>query len=147
MITWPLQGLRVSPKQTPGLAHGRPCRVIALIVTIVLLSLADLYITLVYLHSGGMGEANPVARWIMMHGSPVLLILWKFFTVGLAAAILYATRRTRTAEFGAWVCVLMLTWLTIRWASYSDEIKNMTPTMHVLAEHDQARWVTMSPTP
>src|SRR5262245_60304192 len=62
-----------SPKQMPGLAHGRPCRVVALIITIVVLSLADLYITLMYLHSGGLGEANPVARWIIGQGSLTLL--------------------------------------------------------------------------
>jgi hypothetical protein len=147
LTTCPAPRLRVSPKQTPGLSHGRPCRVIALIITIVLLSLADLYITLVYLHSGGMGEANPVARWVMEHGSAPLLVLWKLSTITVAGVILYSTRRTRTAEYGAWICVFLLTWLTIRWGSYSDEIQKISPNVHVLADYDSARWVSMTPTP
>lgn len=131
-------------EQNPLMARGRSCRVIALILTIVLLSVADLYITLVYLHSGGMGEANPLARWIMGHGSPVLLALWKFLTVGVAVAIFYKTRSTRASEVGAWACVLLLTWLTIRWGYYSDEITKITPTIHYLGEHEQSRWVTMT---
>lgn len=125
--------------------RGRTCRVIALIFTIVLLSLADLYITLIYLHSGGMGEANPVARWIMGHGSPTLLAVWKLATVLLAGVILYKTRRTRTAEIGAWVCVVLLTWLTIRWVRYSDEVGAMTSQIQNLSEVEHSRWVTMTP--
>jgi hypothetical protein len=147
LITWPLHEMRASPKQRPGLAGGRPCRVTALIFTIVLLSLADLYLTLVYLHSGGMGEANPLARWIMGHGSPTLLILWKLATITVASAILYHTRRTRTAEFGAVACVMVLTWLTLRWGHYSDEIKNITGSLHVLVDHEHSRWVSMPTTP
>lgn len=124
---------------------GRPCRVVALIFTIVLLSLADLYITLLYLHSGGMGEANPVARWIMGHGSPGLLILWKLGTVATAVTLFYLTRRTRAAEVGAWFCVVLLTWLTIRWHRYSEEVPQLIPTIHTLGEHESSRWVTMTP--
>jgi hypothetical protein len=132
------------PEQTPRAAGGRPRRVVALILTIVLLSLADLYITLVYLHSGGMGEANPVARWIMGHGSPVLLTLWKFATVGVAVAIFFLTRHTRAAECGAWACVMMLTWLTVRWCAYSDEVQKITPNIHYLADVEHSRWVSMT---
>ena len=145
-----IQALRrifFAPKQTPGLAHGRPCRVVALIITIVLLSLADLYISLIYLHSGGMGEANPVARWIMGHGNASLLVVWKLLTVGLAAVILFSARRTRVGEFGAWMCMLMLTWLTIRWAHYADEVRNYTSEIHALTQYDEARWVTMTNEP
>lgn len=133
------------PKQVPGALHCRARRVVSLILTIVLLSSADLYITLVYLHSGGMSEGNPLARWIMGHDSPALLMLWKAGTVGIAAAIFYATRRSVAAEFGAWTCVLLLIWLTIHWASYSDAIRGMTPELDVLAEHHEyTRWMTMS---
>ena len=131
------------PASTSLSARAR--RVVALILTIVLLSSADLYITLVYLHSGGMSEGNPVARWIMGHDSPALLMLWKGLTVGIAVAIFYATRRTPAAEFGAWTCVLLLTWLTIHWASYSDAIRGFTPELDVLVQnHKHTRWVTMS---
>ena len=135
------------PKQTPGSARGRSCRVVTLIFTIVLLSMADLYITLLYLHSGGMGEANPVARWIMGHGSPSLLVAWKLGTVAVAVALFYWTRRTRTAELGAWFCVVLLTWLTIRWHAYSEEAPGLIPSMHTLGEHEPAKWMTMTPDP
>jgi hypothetical protein len=93
-----------------------------------------------------MSEGNPVARWIMGQDSPALLTLWKAITVGIATAIFYATRRTPAAEFGAWTCVLLLIWLTIHWASYSDAVRGFTPELEVLADHrEHTRWVTMSP--
>ena len=142
-----VQPSRLLPKQMPCLASGRSSRVIALVLTIVLLSLADLYITLMYLHSGGMGEANPLARWIMGHGSPALLVAWKTATVAVASLLLYRHRRNRTAEFGAWVCLLILVWLTMRWAQYSDEVHRLTPQIHTIGATEQTRWVTMTPTP
>lgn len=133
------------PKQSPRFIHARPGRVVALATTIVLLSLADLYITLVYLHSGGMSEANPVARWIMGHGSAALLSFWKLATVAVAVLIFYNARHTRAGEIGAWSCALLLTWLTVQWISYSDEIHKITSTLHVLADHEHSKWITMSP--
>lgn len=145
MTTLTIQSTPDTPEQNTGTVRRRGCRVVSAIITIVLLSLADLYITLVYLHSGGMGEANPIARWIMGHGSPVLLILWKLLTVGIAGIILYSTRRTRAAEIGAWICVILLTWLTIRWVAYSNEIQHVTPSIHLLGDSEQAKWVSMTP--
>ena len=50
------------------LRRDRSRRVILLIVGIVVLSLADLIVTLWHLTSVGMAEANPIAAWIIAAG-------------------------------------------------------------------------------
>src|SRR5262245_27522846 len=62
----------------------RAVRVLALTAAIALMSAADLYITLVYLKSGGMSEGNPLARWVMATGSAGALAGWKLVSVGVA---------------------------------------------------------------
>ncbi len=123
----------------------RSCRVIALLLAITLMSLGDLYMTLAYLHAGGMGEANPLARWVMLHGSASMLICWKLLTVTVACAILFYARRTRSAEIAAWMCCLVLTWLTIHWHTYASEIDRMTPALTGVAEVESTKWVQMTP--
>src|SRR6266478_4968970 len=65
-------------------AKGRSCRVIALLVAVVLMSLGDLHITLTYLTSVGMSEGNPLARWVMGYNNPGLLVAWKLAPGGAA---------------------------------------------------------------
>lgn len=120
----------------------RPIRVLCLIFVIFSLSLADLYCTLIYLHSGGMGEENPLARWLMSTGSPVPLILWKLGTVGLACSILLFLRHKRLGELGALLCCMILVWLTFRWEEYSHEASNLTAVIHTVAD-TSPRWVRM----
>lgn len=117
-------------------------RVASLTFIIFALSLADLYCTLLYLHSGGMGEENPVARWLMSSGSPVLLILWKLSTVGLACCILLFLRHKRLGELGALLCCMILVWLTFRWDEYCHQTCHMTDVIHTVAE-TSPRWVRM----
>lgn len=126
-----------------ALNKSRPTRVVGLIFAIVCLSLADLYITLLYLHSGGMGEANPVARWLMQLNRPGLLIAWKLGTVVVASGILLYYRRQRLGELGAWACCLILVWLTLRWETYHAEIPELTASLHAIDTHGSERWVRM----
>jgi hypothetical protein len=100
----------------------RKVRVLALLTAVILLSLGDLYMTLVHVRSVGMFEGNPVARTVMAMNSPALLAGWKLATVVATVGILYWVRRTRQGELGAWLCLCVLTWLTLRWATYSDTI-------------------------
>ncbi|MGE3108710.1 MAG: DUF5658 family protein [Phycisphaerales bacterium] len=122
---------------------ARPTRVITLIAAIALLSLADLYVTLLYLHSGGMGEANPLARWLIGFNMPALLVVWKIATVGLASGILFAFRRQRLGELGAWACCLILVWLTLRWQYYHAEVPDLTAALDIIETHGGDRWVRM----
>lgn len=128
------------PKTTPG-TGGRARRVLLLTVAIVAMSIADLIITLGYLRSGGMGEANPLARWVMNYGSANVLIVWKGLTVATACGIFIATRRARAAEIGAWSCCLVLTWLSVRWIAYSREIA--TAPVGAAEIIESSRWVSL----
>ena len=123
----------------------RPARVAGLLAGVVLLSLGDLYMTLVHLLNFGMLEANPVARQIMMHGSPAALIIWKLLTVGFAVLVMFCARRRIAAEIGAVFCCFILAWLTLQWASYSDQVSRLTRELHSLDRFSDARWVTMVP--
>jgi hypothetical protein len=126
---------------TPGY---RPVRVMLLLCGVVLLSLADLYMTLVHLMSFGMIEANPLARGIMAYGSPAALIVWKLVTVMTAVGILFYARRRRAAELGAIFCCGVLLWLTGRWVSYNAQVGRWTGEMHSLAGVNTPDFVTMS---
>jgi len=121
----------------------RSFRVIWLTLVIIALSIADLYVTLLYLHSGGMGEGNPVARWLIAWDMPALLVMWKMLTVGLACGILLKYRRERLVELGAIACCLILVWLTIRWEKYHREVPELTGVLHTMAEHHSDKWVRM----
>lgn len=126
----------------PWYALRRSTRVLCLTFVILALSLADLYCTLIYLHSGGMGEENPVARWLMGHGSPLPIILWKLGTVGLACCILAGLRHKRLGELGALLCCTILVWLTFRWNEYNHHAGELTSVIHTVAE-TSPRWVQM----
>jgi hypothetical protein len=140
------------PLRWPRLKGGgwstanRPHRVAALLVGVVMLSLGDLYMTLVHLLNFGMLEGNPVARTIMEHGSPAALVIWKLLTVGFAVGVLFWARRLWAAEAGAVFCCCVLTWLTFQWVGYSDQISRLTHELHVLAAtQEDPKWVTMVP--
>jgi uncharacterized protein DUF5658 len=125
----------------------RPRRVLGLLFAVVILSLADLYMTLVHLLHFGLLEGNPIARNIMEHGSPAALILWKCVTVGLAVGIMAWARKRWAAEAGAAFCCLVLTWLTVQWVAYNDQISRLTPELQTLATttHNGSDWVSMVP--
>jgi hypothetical protein len=114
-----------------------------LLVAVVLLSLGDLYMTLVHVRSVGMFEGNPLARSVMSLNSPVLLSLWKLATIVAAVGILYWVRRSRQGELGAWLCLCVLTWLTLRWATYSDVLAEVGDDLD--AARDDPRFVMVVP--
>jgi hypothetical protein len=101
---------------------GREWRVAFLIAMVALVSLADLYLTLTYLHNGGMAEGNPVARWVMSLGCPWLLVVWKVGLVCFTCGVLFTFRRRTSAEIAAWVCCLTMAWLTFQWSSYIHDV-------------------------
>jgi hypothetical protein len=131
-----------------GPAH-RTARMTGLLAGILLLSFADLYMTLVHLRGLGMAEANPVARGIMAFNSPAALVAWKAATVGLAVGILFDARRRRAAELAAMFCCAILVVLALRWAHYNSHVGALTSELNSVAETPSGdpSWVTISPDP
>lgn len=112
---------------------------------VILLSLSDLYLTVLYVTQGSFAEGNPFARAIMHSQSIGLLVAWKVGSVLTTVGILYRIRRTRSAELGAWICCGVLGWLTFQWAGY---INAPMVEANALAEYgyDSDEWVTLVPT-
>lgn len=135
--------LSTSPRVVGLLGRGRSVRVVCLVSAIVMMSLADLVITLIYLRTVGMGEGNPVARYVMEHGSDSLLIAWKCASVALAVLVFVRYRDRRSTEGACWFCMVVLVWLLVRWIAYADEAWRLTPALHALAESESAMWVRM----
>lgn len=136
--------------ETPRLSRRtmlrtRQARVCWLILAILVLSIADLHMTLVHLTTIGMSEANPVARLVMSTNSPMVLIAWKLASVGAACLAFYAGRRTVIGELAAWFCCAVLIWLTLRWNAYSTELASVCPQIHFLHQSEAGLWVTMTP--
>jgi hypothetical protein len=108
---------------------SRSRRVCILLTAIVLMSLADLDMTLAYARSVGLLEGNPLARLVMTYGSSWILALWKVASVALCIFILFSARRTRFAEIGAWICFMVMVWLTLRWVTYNEQVPFLTSYM------------------
>lgn len=141
-LTTALPGLVSHAK---GRLQSRPSRVMFLLSLVVLLSMADLYLTILFVRDGGgFPEANPVARAIMQLQSIPLLIGWKLSSVITTVGILYLIRRTRSAEIGAWVCFLVLGWLTIHWGQYVAEAHPTTLTQAMDYGYSDPHWVSIS---
>lgn len=126
-----------------SLGEARERRVLLLLFGVLAMSSGDLYMTLTHISGPGMLEGNPLARGIIGYNSPAALTIWKILTVSLGVGILFFTRRSRWGEFGAWLCCLLLTWLTFRWVDYNDRISELTPYLTVLADGGDARWVRL----
>lgn len=125
----------------------RPKRVVILLIAIVLLSLADLYITITYLMHFGMFEANPIARLVMDYHEPWGVVAWKLGTVAIAGGILFHIRTHRLAEFAAWLGLFVLVWLTFQWVSYIDGVEELTPQLAAMTGDATGRWVSKAVLP
>jgi uncharacterized protein DUF5658 len=99
----------------------RSSRVIVLVTLIAVMSMVDLYLTILYVTHTGMNEVNPLARAMMEYQSPAVLGIWKIATVVLGVGILTFIRNKRSAEFGAWIGFLILGMLMSHWVSYINE--------------------------
>jgi uncharacterized membrane protein len=106
---------------TPENWSRRNHRLLVLLAAIVVLSMADLAITLTHLQTIGMIEANPVAAFLIREsGSAWTLALFKSCTVALCVTLLFALRRSRFAEVGAWTAIIVLVGLSIQWHIYTE---------------------------
>lgn len=98
----------------------RAWRVVLLTAIIVLLSAVDLRLTLTYIDTGGFAEANPIARWVMQANCQWVLAAFKFSMLSITCCIFYFCRHRRSVELGAWLGVLLMAWLMVRWQTYAE---------------------------
>lgn len=111
---------RVDIEKTERQTRHRSRRVALLIAGIVLLSLGDLLITLTYLRTTGMVEANPIAAWLIRTtGSTAALVAYKLLTVGVCVGLLHRLRRQVEGEVAAWCAVVILALAAVQWYQYT----------------------------
>lgn len=96
----------------------RATRVTALIAVAAALGLTDLGVTLHYMTTTGMCEANQIAR-IAALGGPWGLIGLKLSSISVFASLLYGCRRRPSAEIGAWAAVAVMTGVMAMWVDYA----------------------------
>jgi len=100
-------------------AH-RSERVIWLLCGVILLSFADLFLTITYLTTVGMSEGNPIAVWLLHATNSVWpLILYKVATVAVCVSLLYFNRYKRQSELASWCALIILVALSVWWNQYS----------------------------
>lgn len=122
----------------------RDLRFLCYALAIVLMSVADLKMTLFYVTSVGMTEVNPIARFLMVYGGVCSIILWKAATVACGVFILWRIRRYRAAEVGAWICCGILAALCVHWFRYNDQVTTLaTEVMHLHDTRNGTDWVVV----
>ncbi|MCL4741261.1 MAG: hypothetical protein KJZ54_03570 [Phycisphaerales bacterium] len=125
-------------------SHWRGCRVAVLMAAVVVMSLADLAMTMTYLNHVGMIESNPLARIVMHGGGPGSLVAWKLASTALAVGILLRLRRRGVAEFAALLCCAVLVWLMVRWVAYVEAAPALAGALAAMPEHVGDEWVSFA---
>jgi Domain of unknown function (DUF5658) len=125
----------------------RSWRVVALLVAVALMSLGDYFMTLEHLRGPGLVEGNPIARFIVNHGSGFSLGLYKFGTVGVAIGILYYHRRQRIAEGASMAAFTLLMALCVQWIIYSNELSALAQESDWNGQIGDPRLVSLEETP
>ena len=117
-----LTGLR--PRTLAGEAPlARQRRVWILVGSVTALSVADLLLTITHATSPfGMVELNPLARWLLEHGSVHALVAFKLITVAFTVVLLHVARKTDLGELASWVCFGVLVVLCLHWVQYNAMI-------------------------
>ncbi|NNF42900.1 MAG: hypothetical protein HKN62_07605 [Phycisphaerales bacterium] len=110
---------------------------------VVILSIADLIVTLGYLRTIGMVEANPIAAYLIKHTqSPWVLSAYKAVTVGICISLLYRVRWHRSGEVAAWCALGILVVMSVLWHNYSQEIDSPVQLQTVLSDHSD-QWLRL----
>src|SRR5262245_29041903 len=106
------------------------------------LSLVDLVVTLTYMKTLGMYEANPLARLLAQTAAPALAIaVFKVASAGTGILLFYLLRRHASARAMALVMVAVLAWVTLQWARYGAAAGDL-PCVAAAAPPD-AGWVQL----
>ncbi len=132
------------PDVLRGRLPARAVRVVFMLAVIVVLSLLDLLLTLIYVTEIGLIEDNPMARLVLETGGPRLLVAAKVASVGFCVGVLFWARRRGFAEVAAVFGMVVLIWLTIRWMSYMRVFSGLTASMEEFEHHGQGAWVTLA---
>jgi uncharacterized membrane protein len=123
--------------------RSRARRVIVLLAAVVVLSVADLLVTLVHLRTIGMMEANPVAAFLIrVTESPVSLICFKALTVFICVALLYRLRHHAEGEVAAWCAVVILVALAVMWHDYARRIES-PGAVELVMSRDTEHWLVL----
>jgi hypothetical protein len=126
-----------------NLATNRTQRVAYLLVTVALVSAADLYLTLHYLTTTGMAEGNPIARLVMSFGQSWILGVWKFALVTFTLMVIWTHRKRVFSECAAWFCALVMGWLCVQWYDYTKHVAEaVTESPELMA---CTTWVAFTP--
>lgn len=123
---------------------GRSRRVTILLAATLVMSVADLAMTLTYTTSVGMMEVNPIARAVMEMNSPWMLALWKLATAGLGLGILFRFRAKPNAEVAAWVCCVAMVALTLHWMDFNSAVTHLSDEYAALQDTSDPHWVQMA---
>ncbi len=132
--------------RVPVLLRSRAFRVILLLAIGWVLGFADLAMTLTYLMNIGMFEGNPLARWVIALGSPVIVACFKLMTMVVSSVILLWYRRKWQAEVGAILALIVLAKLTFAWFGYIAFSSEMTHAITIAAADPSqcdGQWATL----
>ena len=121
---------------------SRSRRVTVLILGIILLSAADLVVTLAYARGGGMMEANPIVLYLVRATqSPWALGAYKVLTVGICVALLFRLRKHAVSEAAAWCAVAILAAMSVMWHHYSATMDEPDELTLVKCEAQSDHWL------
>lgn len=121
----------------------RPRRVTILLAGVIILSLADLAMTLNHLTTVGMIEANPVAAFLIRStGSPWILTAFKLLTVGICVSLLYGLRRHLESEVAAWCALVVLVVVSFVWHVYARQIDD-PESLRISRQLSAGQWVVL----
>lgn len=123
----------------------RTIRVGTLVVASALLGLGDLDMTLSFVTSIGMSEANPLARAFMSYGSTWPVVLFKLATMALGLGVLWRLRKHRIAEAAGWMILAVMVALTVHWLAYSSAVAECTEVLSRMSAAEDTRWVVITP--
>lgn len=136
-------GAWIDPIGFAATPRARAQRVIILLVATTLMSLADLYMTLLFVMNVGMIENNPIARLVMAHNSPALVVVWKLALTVFGVGVLAWSRRARLSEVAAWGVFIAMTCLMVHWNAFAQGASLIAEDYHLLVSGDEHRWVEL----
>lgn len=123
--------LHAVPATAPAPAlTGRESRMRRLLGVVVLLSAVDLLLTIGFMQTVGMYEANPIVHLLIeWTGSPLSVAVFKIISVACGVGVLHRLRRHRPAEIGAWVGAAVLIGVCLLWIAYAWQTAGICPSL------------------
>jgi hypothetical protein len=118
-----------------------------LLLAVAALSVVDLVVTLTYMKTVGMYEANPIVHFIAGLGNPLLTIsLFKIATVAIGIGLLHTLRRFQSARIAAALMVVVLLALSAQWARYGAQIVAIDVHAHQQHTNSESGWIHLDST-